>query len=293
MQLYEILLIIGAGLLFRVAGRYRPAVILGLIEAFFMFDCTYRTELMSTLWRIGVIATGAWVYLVAIKLILLVWVFRLKVSAAAIVIPILAAVGVAAVPYGLERHLVNKELVYLGAIWYGVVLLTCLLYFCPRFDCKIHLDEWGQTVLRRAKKAVLAMWTGFYIFHLLTWGYVFNISFTPAHAAPLLLICFLFKKERWTWAGGLTIILLTAEITAAVTPVAAIVGMVYGLQAWQKRRPRFYLGVALCFYLAAWAFGWEGGPLPEPEPWLVLSTILSLIVIACYWRLISAMLAGV
>jgi hypothetical protein len=98
----------------------------------------------------------------------------------------------------------------------------------------------------------------------------------------------LFKKERWTWAGGLTIILLTAEITAAVTPVAAIVGMVYGLQAWQKRRPRFYLGVALCFYLAAWAFGWEGGPLPEPEPWLVLSTILSLIVIACYWRLISA-----
>ena len=38
MQFYEILLIAGAALLVRMAGQYRPAVILALIEIFFIFS---------------------------------------------------------------------------------------------------------------------------------------------------------------------------------------------------------------------------------------------------------------
>jgi len=36
-QVYEILLITGAAILFRLAGERRPAVILGLLEVFFLF----------------------------------------------------------------------------------------------------------------------------------------------------------------------------------------------------------------------------------------------------------------
>ncbi len=294
-QLYEILLIAGAGLLFRVAGQPRPAVILGLIEVFFLFDCTFRTEMMTTLGGFGVIATVAWVYLVAIKLNVLVWVFRLKVSAATIVIPILAAVGLAGVPYALELHKVDKILIHLGAVWYGVVLMALVKYLRPKVDCAMPLDQWGQTVLRRSKKTALAMWTGFYAFHLLSWKDVFDIPFTLAHAAPLLLlvICFLLEKEVWAWVGGLAIILLTAQVPSAITPTAFVVGMVYGLQARQRMRPRFYLGTAVYIYLALWAVGWKGGPLPEPKLWLILSTALILIVMGWYWRLASAIPATI
>lgn len=293
-QLYEILLIIGAGLLFRVAGQSRPAVILGLIEIFFLMDCTFRTELMTTLGGLGVVATVAWVYLVAIKVNLLVWVFRLKVSAGAIIIPILAAIGIAGVPHVFELYRMDQELVHLGALWYGVVLMALVIFLRPKVDCAVPLDDWGQTVLRRSKKAALAMWTGFYLFHLLAWKNVFGIPFTLAHVAPLLLlVCLLLEKEVWIWAGGLAVLFLTMKFPPGITPTALVVGMVYGLKGWQKSRPRFYLGTVVYFYFAFWAISWKGGPLPEPKLWLILAATLVLIVMAWTWRLPSAIPATI
>jgi hypothetical protein len=293
-QLYEILLIIGAGLLFRVAGQFRPAVILGLIEVFFLLDCTFRIELMTTLGGLGVVATVAWVYLVAIKLNLLVWVFRLKVSAAAIVIPILAAIGLAGVPHVFELYRLDQELVHLGAVWYGVALMALVKFLRPKVDCALPLDDWSQTVLRRSTKAALAMWTGVYVFHLFAWKNVFGIPFTLAQTAPLLLlVCVLLEKEVWIWAGGLAVLLLTMKFPSAITPTALVVGMVYGLQGRQKSRPRFYLGMVVYFYFALWAMSWKGGPLPEPKLWLMLTTTLLLIVMAWTWRLPSAIPATI
>ncbi len=48
-QVYEILLIAGAALLFRGAKLSRPAVILGIMEMVFLFDCTFRAEAATTL----------------------------------------------------------------------------------------------------------------------------------------------------------------------------------------------------------------------------------------------------
>lgn len=293
MQLYEILLITGGALLFRAAGQYRPAVILVLIEVFFLFDCTFRTEMMTTLGSVGVIITVTWVTLVAFKLIVLAWMFRLKASAAAIIVPVLAAVGIAGVPHALELNEVDKVLLHLGAIWYGVILMASVLYVRPKVDCTISLDDWGKTVLRRAKTTALVMWAGLYLFHLIIWMELFNIPFSLAQAAPFFLLWFLFKKEVWAWVGGLVIIALTSVVPFAVTPTALIVGIVYGLKARQTARYRFYLGTAVCFYLAFWAIGWRGGALPEPSLWLILTTTLILLVMAWCWRLPSAIPATV
>jgi hypothetical protein len=88
-QSYEIMLIIGGAILFRRAELYRPAVILGLLEVFFLFDCTFRTEAMFTFGRAGVFLTMTWMTMVALKVAVLKWVFRLKFSAMTIVVPAL------------------------------------------------------------------------------------------------------------------------------------------------------------------------------------------------------------
>ena len=293
MQLYEIVLIIGGALLFRFKGNYRPAVILGLIEIFFLFDCTFRTEMMTTIGIVGGITSVVWVTLVAFKLMALIWMFRLRVSFSVVIIPILAAMGIAGVPHALELLKEDQVLINLGAIWYGVILMVSVQYIRPRIDCTINLDDWGKTVLNRVKKTAFLMWSGFYLFHLITWIEIFNIPFSYAYAGPFFLIWFLLKKEIWTWAGGLVIIGLTSVIPSAVTPTALIVAIFYGLKARQIKRHRFYLGTVICSYLACWAIGWVGGVLPEPNLWLILTTAMILVVMAWYWRLLSAVPATV
>jgi len=293
MQLYEIVLIIGGALLFRFKGNYRPAVILGLIEIFFLFDCTFRTEMMTTMGIVGGITSVVWVALVAFKLMALVWMFHLKVPSVVIIIPTLAAMGIAGVPHALELLKEDQVLITLGAIWYGVILMVSVQTIRPRIDCTITLDDWGKTVLNRVKKTALLMWSGFYLFHLMTWIEMFDIPFSYAYAGPFFLFWFFPKKEIWTWVGGLVIIGLTSVMPSAVTSTAFIVAIFYGLKARQTKRHRFYLGAVIYSYLACWAMGWKGGLLPEPNLWLILTTTMILVVMAWYWRLLSAVPATV
>ncbi|MFH1349730.1 MAG: hypothetical protein ABII26_02220 [Pseudomonadota bacterium] len=292
-QLYEILLLTGGALLFRVARQYRPAVILGLIELFFLFDCTFRTMMMTTLGGVGSITTVVWVAMVTLKLYALAWAFCLKLSLAAVIVPTLAAAGIAEIPHALELFNENRELIHLGATWYGVILLASILYVRPKFLCTVPLDDWGQTVMRRVIKTALVMWSLFYLFHLITWIEMFSIPFSLAQAAPFFLMWFFPKKEAWAWAGGLVILALTSVIPPAVTPTALMVGIIYSLKARQTGRHRFYLGTVLYIYFGLWAIGWEGDILPEPKSWLILSTAMILLLMAWYWRLPSAIPATV
>jgi len=293
MQFYEILLIAGGALLFRVAGQHRPAVILGIIEIFFLFDCTFRTELMTTLGRVGIWTSVAWFVLVALKLLALLWLFRLKTSPATIIVPALAAAVIAGVPHALEFYKTDQILIHLGAIWYGFVLMASVRYLKPKIESTMDLDIWGQTVLRRVKKTALFMWAGFYLFHMLTWIEMFNVPFTLAQAAPFFLFWFLAKHEGWVWIGGLVIITLTSVIPYAVTPVAIFVAIAFGLKARETRRYRFFVGTVLFLYFACWTIGWEGKALPEANLWLNFIAAAILIVMAWRLRLPSAIFAAV
>jgi len=293
MQLYEIILIAGAALLFRTPGQRRPAVILGLVEIFFLLDGTLRTELMTTLGGRGLVASGGWVVMVALKLWAMAWAFRLRISAWAFFLPCLAALGVALFPHALAATDSGKGLVHLMAVWYGLGLALCAKFLKPRVECTIMLDSWGHQVLWRSTKACWGIWAGFYLLHLWVWTEMFRIPFSAAQAAPFMLVLFLLRKEVWAWAAGPVIIALSATFPPAVIPAAFIVGIFYGLKGRQERRPRFFTGAVVYVYIGLWCIGWEGGALPDPNLWLNGAAILVLLGMAWIKRLPSAIAGAV
>jgi len=283
MQFYEILIIAGAALLFRFAGQVRPAVILAIIEIFFLFDCTFRTEVVATLEGLGLLTSGGWVAMAALKIFALVWVFRLKVSPLAILIPVLAAAGIAGTPHLFHLYQGDKIIIHLGAIWYGVFLMASILLLRPKVRSLITLDDWGRTVLRRTLRTAIAMWAGFYVFHLITWIELFQIPFVPAQIAPFFLLWFLAKREIWSWVAGFLVILFSLGISEAVAPASLIVGIVFAIKAGRMRRDRLYIGTVLGFYIAVWTFGWQEKGFPEPNLWLHL--LATLVLLCMGWRL--------
>ena len=287
-QTYEIILIAGAALLFRTEGQRRPAVILGLMEIFFLFDGTFRTEMIASLGSHGPVWAGAWIAMTALKLWALVWAFRLKISASAFFLPLLAAVGIALFPQILERADIDKSWVHLLAIWYGVGLVMCAKFLKPRVGCTIMLDAWGRKVLRRSSMAAWGMWAGFYLFHLLIWSAMFHIPFTTAQAAPFILVLFLLKGEIWAWSAGAAIIALSAGFPMAVTPAAIIVGIFYALKGGQDKRRRLYVGAVVSMYIGVWTLGWTGVAFPELNLWLNGTAIVVLLGMAWGLRLPSA-----
>ncbi|MFH1490914.1 MAG: hypothetical protein ABII06_18575 [Pseudomonadota bacterium] len=293
MQFYEVLIIAGAAVLFRYAGQVRPAVILTLIEIFFLFDCTFRTEIVATLEGLGLLTSGGWVVMAALKIAALAWVFRLKVSPYALLIPVLAAAGVAGVPYLFHLYPGYRTMIHLGAIWYGVFLTASVLFLRPKVRPLITLDEWGQTVLRRTLKTAIAIWAGFYVFHLITWIELFEIPYTTAQIAPFFLLWFLAKRETWSWAGGLLVILFSLWIPASVAPTALIAGIAFGIKARQMRKDRLYIGTVLGFYIALWTIGWQGKGFPEPNLWLHVLAVLVLLGMGWRMRLSYAYAAAV
>jgi len=130
-QAYEILLLISTALLFRVAGQRRPAVILGIVEVFFLFDPTFQTMTIAHLGTTGLVMSTAWVVMVLVKLEILAWIFRLKTSPTALILPALAAVGVAGMPYALGYTGAANGTIHLIATWYVVGLVAVFLWTPP------------------------------------------------------------------------------------------------------------------------------------------------------------------
>jgi hypothetical protein len=293
MQLYEILLMAAGAFLFRVAGQKRSAVILGIIEVFFLFDCTLRTEMMSSMGSVGIVASTLWVVLVGLKLKALTWVFRLKVAGWTLLLPFLATFGIGLFPHFLAYHEAHRTMIHLASVWYGAILLALVHYISPRVDSHILLDSWGRTVLIRTKKAAFMVWAGFYFFHMAMWMVLYDVQPSLAHAAPFFILWMMKGREIWAWTGGPVMMALSSVFPWAVTPAALVVSVLYGLRGRKTRCPRFYPAAVFYLYTAVWFFGWEGGGTPEPDLWPIFLGISFLIVMALFWRLPSAIVLAV
>ena len=293
MQSYEILLVLGAMFLFRFADQRRPAVILAIMEIFFLYDSTFQTEMLTELEGIGMILSAGWVLFTAAKLVGLAWIFSLRMHFTAMLLPILGALGIVLFPNAMQNMPARQIELHIAATWYGVVLAALALGLCPRVECRLDLGEWGQTVLRRISRTVLIMWSGFYALHLFTWVQLFNISFTLAQAAPFFLFWFLAKKERWPWAGSVIIVVLASVVPASVFPAALIVSAAFGIKARHLGIRRMYVGSVLYLYFALTMIGWQGVRFPEPNLWVTLLSIVCLLVMAWRMRLWSALIAAV
>ena len=293
-QAYEVLLLISTALLFRVAGQRRPAVILAMVEVFFLFDPTFQTMTIATLGKTGLVLSTAWVVMVLVKLEILAWIFRLRLSPTALMLPALAAVAVAGMPYALGFTGVANGTIHVIGTWYAVGLVAVFLWTPPQVTCAITLDAWGQTVFHRASTAAWMIWTGLYLYHFAAWSVQFSIPVTVSHAAPfLLLVPFLSKKEMSVWAGCLGAVVVTAVEPFTVAPTAMVVSMVFACHGWRTERHRLFVGAVLSLYVAACTMGWHSGLLPEPALWLNVTTAALLFVMAWRLQLLSAVLAAV
>ena len=288
-EFYEILLLAGSFLLYRIASLRRPAVILAIINICFLFDCTYQIEHISSVPYFGQISTVIWIFLFALKLIALTWIFRLKVPLVGYIIPILAAVGIAVPPHFLYYTTIDSSLIHLASTWYGVLLTAIFLWFRPVVSCPEVRDPLGRIILSRVLNAAWLIWGGFYLFHTISWIRFFEIDISLANLAPIFVVLpFISKKEVFTWIGSVLVILLSLTHPPIFCVAVLLLGMVFLLNGINNRQPRLYIGAILSLYLTLLTVGWQNFPLPEPDLILAVITGMGLVTIGCFYRLISA-----
>jgi len=293
-EFYEILLLAGSLLLYRIASLRRPAVILAIINICFLFDCTYQIEHISSVPYFGQISTLIWISLFALKLIALTWIFRLDVPLAGYLIPILAGVGIAVPPHFLYYTTIDSSLIHLVSTWYGAVLTVIFLWFRPVVGCPEARDPQRRTILNRVFNAAWLIWSGFYLFHTISWIRFFDIDVSLANLAPVFVVLpFVSKKEEFTWIGSALVMLLSLAHPPIFCVAAFFIGMVFLLNGMKNRQPRLYIGAILSIYLALATVGWQNFPLPKPDLSLTVLTGMGLVSIGWYFRLISAFLIAI
>ena len=293
-ECYEFLLLAASFILYRIAGLRRPAVILAVINICFLFDCTYQTEHISANPDFGGIATALWIAAVAVKLRAMAWIFRLRVSASAYAIVILAAAGIATVPHLLDNYLFDKALIHWVAIWYGALLAVMFFRLQPSVRCQGKFDSNGRIMLSKLWTAAWIIWAGFYLFHSISWIRFFDIEITLANIAPIFAVLpFLSDNESYTWAGLALVLLFSLASPPVFFLVATLCMLAFVWRAAGGRRPRLYVGAIVCLHLALLTPGWQAFPLPAPSQTLVVFTLASLLVIGWIYRLFTAFFVAV
>jgi len=282
MQIYELVLIAGAALLFRGASQYRPSVILGLLAVFFMFDCTLQTEGLATVSPFYAIV---WICMIPVKITAFGFAFRLRLSWTFWVIPTLAGSGIAIAPHLMQPSASVNLTILVMAIWCGLLLVSVVIEKRPSISCTVGLDTWGLSVLRKSVNAVWMIWCGFYFYHLIVWDQLFGVLPGLVRFAPLAVIIPLFnKKESHTWIAGIFAIAVAFGNPPAVAPTALGVGLFLSLMAQSRpRQQRLIVGAVSAFYIACQTIGWQHWPLPPLNLAVNLVTAAVLLLIA--WRL--------
>ncbi len=281
-QVYELLLLAGAALLHRGARQTRPAVILALLEVFFLFDWSFQTETLAAVGGPG--AAGFWLALAGLKLAALAAIFRLRVPLRALALVGPGLAGLVFFPQLLRTSGDNAAWVHLAATWFAAALLALGFWLWPTITSRVRLDTWGQTVLRRSLRVFWVAAGGFFALHLVAWSVQFSVSLTAAHAVPfMLLVPLLFDREVAVWVSvpAALMVALLHPSTFALAPAGA--AAVMAVCAVTLRRRRLWAGAILAAELALWTTSWSGGGFPGTVPWLHAAAALVLLVLAICW----------
>ena len=292
-ELYQIGLLAGAFILYRIFNQVRPAVILAVMNIVFLFDCTYQTEHLSFAEFIGEISSVIWVLLFVAKILALIWIFRLKVPVVGFILPVLAAIGIAAGPYLLYYTYIDAVVIHLLMTWYGVVLAAVFFWFRPVVGCRNTLNERCNTVLARITNAAWMIWAGFYLFHLISWIRFYDVNVSLANIAPVFIILpFISNREELSWVSGLAAFPASLVNPSLFCFNAFLLGLVFCAKAWRDRHPRLYIGGILCFHFALTTVLWTDGSFPDSSQWLIALCALSLVAIGWAYRLTSAFIVA-
>lgn len=302
-ELYAFALIGGAAIVTR-AGLRRPAVMLALLTVLFQGDLTLHVETCAYLGVVGRIASALWVVLFGAKLYALSWALELRPSRAAILVPVLGALGLAVLPH-LFREVDVDARTTLVALWiFGVGAAG--LWTSREVESAVGYDVRGK----RALRATWILWALLALGHVAYWVPQYHLELAPLLAASMLLAVRVVRRERDVWALAVGTLVLTGmvwptalsmtalmaaivlTIRAFRSPVARFAKPVTSIQPYrgfaivepappptivlERAAPRVFerlaIGAFACVYLSVWMHGWSGGALP---PHILLLDIVS------------------
>jgi len=329
-QTYEVLLIAGAALLYRVAGLRRPAVILAMVEVVYLCDVTFQTEVAAYLGSVGLATSAGWAVALPLKLALLAWALRLRLSASAVVLPTLGGLLVAAMPHVLYHRLLGHEQATTLIVCSVFGLVAAWVWFRPTLVSREELDDWGTTVLTRASRAIWILWGGFLLGHVAFWVHAHELGPGVLLLTPVVLLATLrARRELHAWAGvalALGVGLLDPRAVSCTALLAAAALVFLGRRGFALTLaddgpptaphpyrsttqtpvddapppaavmlpcPRLHVGAVACVWFGVWTFGWQHWPLPVHLPWLDLAVTALLVAGAIRLRLYSGVFFAV
>jgi len=329
-ELYQLLLIGGAALLYRI-GQRRPAVMLAMLQVVYICDLTFQTGVSAYLGTVGVVASVVWLGLFVIKLHALAWALRLRLSLSAAVLPIVGAAGLALLPHLLYHQVLGPGAAETLLGWWVFGLVAAGLWSERTISSIVELDRWGRTVLRRATRASWVIWLGLTLGHVLWWSADHDLwPILILLTATTLLSTRWIKTELGAWTAVLATLAATAYLDpTALSSAAMMAAVVLVLRGWRapavaiactaltpvnahpyraaedsaaqpppSQRPpwnrpeaqRLYVGAAVLVYLSIWTLGWQGELWLDHRLWLDVPLTLLLLVVAWRFRMVFALL---
>jgi hypothetical protein len=222
-EVYAVALIGGAALLTRL-GQRRPAVMLALLAALYQGDVIFHVEASSYLHAAGVAAATVWALLFVAKLYGLAWAMKIRPSHAAMRLAAYGGLGLAFVPQTVNRASGSTGAAVV-ALWL-FSLGTFAINVSPGIASKVDLDDWGQTVRRRATAGVWALWALMLAVHVYFWRTTFPVPLDALVPAAALLATRAVRRESQVWIAVTATLAVVAMIAPPLFAITALMAAV-------------------------------------------------------------------
>jgi len=287
---YEALIIGGAAFLVRRAGTVRPAVLLMLLEALFLFDGTLRLEsiLVREPGLVGV--SGVWLLLTLVKVWGISMALRMRLKATHYASIAGAATALAVVVHLLAHSATNKPLVLQVAAWLGALVLLALdVTEAPPMSPLAATDEHRMRAARCSRGAFRIL-TVAYFYHV--WGHIlvggttdgaWVVAVLPQLGTLFLRAALVRPLARDVWWSGVLVAAAALPVPTAVPYAVFLVGAVFAWRVWRGTRGGLAFGAAVAGYAGLWLLEWRGWgealpDLPSLVSWPTLALVVALAV---------------
>jgi len=265
-EVYALSLAGGAALLMRIERR-RPAVMLALLFLLYLWDVTLHTETTAYLGAAGTRAAAVWLAVFAVKVRVVAWAMRVRLSKRALAAAMLAAAGLVIGP---------RVVGDLGARGAGLAIASWAFALCALYERSgaieslEELGPWARTVLERTTRAAWKISAALLGAHVLFWATSHDVGLRyGVFAAPLVLVRSV-RREVAAWslvAGSLAGAALVMPSALAMTAVIAAAALVLRVVSpgWDEAQAKAPLRQDVPTEPYRWSGGAEPAPA-SPEP---------------------------
>ncbi|MCU0659632.1 MAG: hypothetical protein MUF64_31515 [Polyangiaceae bacterium] len=229
--------LIGAAALLRRGGQRRSAVQLGLLAALYQCDLTLLTESAGMAGLSGVLPASLWLTVALLKLRALGWALRIRLERRAALVVAGGLAGLAGLPF-----LVYRVGSYPAGLLLGLYVFALLAALPAELGASARsldaLDDWGQTVLRRASWATWALWGVAFSLHLLCWSVQAPFAMEQVLLALAAYLAARRASEGQLWFLAGLAVLVSLLINAPPGKVALWISLAMTLRALSPRTVR-------------------------------------------------------